>query len=110
MANKNYITRILMYNQYMKAILNNVTIAESNNTVILEGNYYFPKESLNMIFFKKSKTTTHCPWKGKASYYTINVPGLVSEDAAWFYEEPSELARNIKNHVAFWKNVQILED
>lgn len=110
MANESHITRNLMYNQSMKAILNNTIIAESNDTLIVEGNYYFPKESLNMDYFKESKTTTHCPWKGEASYYTVEVPDSVSEDAAWFYREPNELASNIKDHVAFWKKVQVVEN
>ena len=91
----------------MKALWNNKVIAESNNTVIVEGNHYFPHGSIKRSYFKPSDTHTICPWKGTASYYSINVSGKVNKDAAWFYPEISELAKGIKNRVAFWKDVII---
>jgi len=93
----------------MKAIWENQVIAESNNTVVIEGNHYFPHESLNKAFFKPSDLHSTCPWKGKASYYTLEVNGKENNDAAWYYENPSELAKGIKNHVAFWRGVEITE-
>lgn len=91
----------------MKAIWNNKIIAESNNTIVIENNHYFPHDSIHKEFFKPSDTHTVCPWKGRASYYTINVDGKENSDAAWFYPEVSERAKGIKNHVAFWKGVTI---
>ncbi|QCX38326.1 DUF427 domain-containing protein [Aureibaculum algae] len=91
----------------MKAIFNNSIIAESNNTIELEGNHYFPLESLNIQYFKESSHESTCPWKGLASYYDIEVNGKVSKDAGWYYKTPSEAAKQIKNHVAFWKDVNV---
>lgn len=91
----------------MKAIFNETVIAESDETEVVEGNHYFPKESIKEEFFKPSDTHTLCPWKGKASYYNIKVDGEVAEDAAWYYPDPSPAARNIKDHVAFWKDVEV---
>ncbi len=93
----------------MKAIWNGQVIAESNDTIVIEGNHYFPHDSIKQDFFKSSDTHTVCPWKGTASYYTIEVDGETNQDAAWYYPEISELARNIKNHVAFWKGVEVTE-
>lgn len=93
----------------MKALWNNIQIAQSNETVIVEGNHYFPKESLDMSFFKDSSTTSLCPWKGEASYYSLEVNGEINQDAAWFYSKPTELAQNIKDKVAFWKGVQVVD-
>ncbi|MFP4845038.1 DUF427 domain-containing protein [Winogradskyella sp. PE311] len=93
----------------MKAIWNNKIIAESNDTVVIEGNHYFPHESINKEFFISSELHSVCPWKGKASYYTIEVDGKQNPDAAWFYPEVSELAKGIKNRVAFWRGVTIKE-
>ena len=90
-----------------KATWNGKVIAESDKTVNIEGNHYFPPESVNMEFMKESETYTTCHWKGTASYYTINVDGQENEDAAWYYPETSELAKNIKGYVAFWKGVEI---
>lgn len=90
-----------------KAIWNGQVLAESNETVNIEGNAYFPADSINKEFFKESSTNTVCHWKGTASYYTIEVDGKENKDAAWYYPEVSELARAIKGHVAFWKGVQI---
>ncbi len=91
----------------MKAIWNNHVIAESNDTVVVEGNHYFPEDAVNKGYLKSSDTHSVCPWKGKASYYTINVDGKVNEDAAWYYPEPKEAAKQIKSRVAFWRGVTI---
>lgn len=93
----------------MKAIWNNTVIAESKDTVVIENNHYFPADSIKKEYFIDSETKTNCPWKGVASYYTINVKGKENKDAAWFYPETSELARSIKSYVAFWKGVTIEE-
>ena len=91
----------------MKAIWNNQVIAESDETVVVEGNHYFPPSSINKAFFKESSTHTVCPWKGEASYYSLEVAGKENADAAWYYPETSELAKNIKGYVAFWKGVKV---
>jgi uncharacterized protein (DUF427 family) len=93
----------------MKAIWNNKVIAESSDTIVLEGNHYFPPDSIKKDFFKISDTHTVCPWKGRASYYSIVVDGMENIDAAWYYPEVSDSARDIKNHVAFWKGVEVIE-
>ena len=93
----------------MKAIWNNTVIAESDNTVVIENNHYFPAESIKKEFFRSSNTHTTCPWKGQASYYTLEVDGKENPDAAWYYPEPSELAKGIKDSVAFWKGVEVVE-
>lgn len=93
----------------MKAIWNNTILAESNETKVIEGNHYFPPESINEEFFKSSDTHTNCPWKGMASYYTLEVNGKKNVDAAWYYPETSELAKQIIGYVAFWKGVAIEE-
>lgn len=93
----------------MKAIYNGEIIAESNDTIVIEGNHYFPPSSLKKDFFKESGTHSTCPWKGLASYYRIEVNGMTNKDAAWFYPDPSEKAREIKDHVAFWKGVEVTE-
>ncbi len=91
----------------MKATWNGVTLAESNDTIVVEGNHYFPISSIRPEYFHKSSTHTHCPWKGEASYYDIQINGQVNKDAAWYYADPSEAAKQIKDHVAFWKGVQV---
>jgi len=93
----------------MKAIWNNTVIAESNDTVVIEGNHYFPPESLHMEFYKESELHSVCPWKGTASYYTLEVNGETNKDAAWYYPEVSELAKGIKGKIAFWKGVQVID-
>ena len=85
-------------------------IAEAANTVQLEGNDYFPPESVRREFLSDSATTTVCPWKGTARYYTVTVGDQVNPDAAWFYPDPSARAQQIGNHVAFWKGVRIERD
>ena len=91
----------------MKAIWNGQLLAESNETINIEGNHYFPQDSINSDLFKSSETQTVCHWKGAASYYTIEVDGEVNQDAAWYYPDPSNLAAGIKDHVAFWRGVEI---
>ncbi|MBO6605749.1 DUF427 domain-containing protein [Psychroserpens sp.] len=93
----------------MKAIWNDKIIAESDNTIVIENNHYFPPGSIKSEFFKPSETHTSCAWKGQASYYTIEVDGLENKDAAWYYPEVSELAKSIKGYIAFWRGVQITE-
>ncbi|MCU4174807.1 DUF427 domain-containing protein [Carboxylicivirga sp. N1Y90] len=93
----------------MKAIWNNTVIAESKETIIIEGNHYFPPASLNMEYFKPSIKHTNCHWKGQASYYTIIVDKEKNEDAAWFYPDPKELAKHIKGYIAFWRGVEVVE-
>jgi uncharacterized protein (DUF427 family) len=94
----------------MKAIWNGKIIAESNDIVNVEDNSYFPESSVNKEFLKESYTHTTCHWKGIASYYSLVVDGKENPDAAWFYREPSELAKNIKGRIAFWKGVKIVKD
>ncbi|MGM0464140.1 MAG: DUF427 domain-containing protein [Bacteroidota bacterium] len=93
----------------MKAVWNNRVIAESDNTVVVENNHYFPPGSVNSGYLASSETHSTCPWKGEASYYDINVDGRVNKDAAWSYPRPKEAAKEIQEHVAFWKGVEISE-
>jgi uncharacterized protein (DUF427 family) len=93
----------------MKAIWNNVDLAESEQTVVVEGNHYFPPEGINKEYFQESSTHSTCPWKGEASYYNVVVNGQVNKDAAWYYPEPKAAAAEIKNHVAFWRGVKVTE-
>lgn len=92
-----------------KAVWNNTVIAESDDCVIVENNYYFPPGSINQQYFKESDKHTTCPWKGIASYYDIEINGQVNKDAAWYYPMPGEKAHQIKDHVAFWMGVEIIE-
>ena len=91
----------------MKATWHGAVLAESDDTVVIEGNHYFPADSINREYFQESATHTRCPWKGEASYYNVAVDGEVNKDAAWFYPEPKEAATEIKNRVAFWKGVKV---
>jgi uncharacterized protein (DUF427 family) len=91
----------------MKAIWNNQILAESDNTVVVEGNHYFPAEAIKREYFQESNTHTTCPWKGLASYYSLNVDGQQNKDAAWYYPEPKPAADQIRGYVAFWKGVQV---
>jgi uncharacterized protein (DUF427 family) len=93
----------------MRAIWNGKTIAQSDNTVVVEGNHYFPRESIVTEYFVDSDTHSVCPWKGTANYMTIDVDGQRNIDAAWYYAEPKEAAKEIANHVAFWRGVQVVE-
>ena len=91
----------------MKATWNGVTIAESDDTVVVEGNHYFPPASINRDYLEPSDHHSRCPWKGLASYYSVAVNDEVNKDAAWYYPEPSDAASQIKDHVAFWKGVMV---
>lgn len=91
----------------MKAIWNNQVIAESNDTIVVENNHYFPLESVNKTFIQPSDHSTTCPWKGQASYYSLKVNEQENKNAAWYYANPKEAAAKIKDHVAFWKGVKI---
>lgn len=91
----------------MKAIWNGAVIAESEDTVEVEGNHYFPPEAVRHEYLRASDTRTTCPWKGRASYYDLLVDGEVNRDAAWYYPEVSEAARAIEGRVAFWKGVEV---
>ncbi|MBD1393906.1 DUF427 domain-containing protein [Mucilaginibacter glaciei] len=91
----------------MKAIWNDQVIAESDNTIVVENNHYFPKDSISSEFFKQSAKQTTCPWKGLASYYTLEVNGKQNPDAAWYYPAPKAAASQIANYVAFWKGVKV---
>ncbi|WP_328769825.1 DUF427 domain-containing protein [Streptomyces sp. NBC_00286] len=91
----------------LRAVWNNAVIAEADRTVIVEGNHYFPPESLHRQYFTQSRTRSLCFWKGLARYYTVTVDGVVNPDAAWYYPHPSPLARRIKNHVAFWQGITV---
>ena len=91
----------------MKAIWNGATLAESDKTIVVEGNHYFPTDTINKEYLKPSETHTVCGWKGTASYYNVAVDGDVNRDAAWYYPDPKDAARNIKDYVAFWKGVTI---
>jgi len=93
----------------MKAIWKGQLLAESNDTIEIENNHYFPPSSLNMQFFFKSETTSECPWKGTAIYYTIVVNGEENKDAAWYYSRPKQAASEIKSYVAFWHGVEVSE-
>ena len=92
----------------MKAIWNGTVIAESDDIVVVEGNHYFPAASVNRALLAPSTTTTICPWKGTASYYTLKVDGKENRDAVWYYAEPKSAAENIRGRVAFWKGVKVV--
>jgi uncharacterized protein (DUF427 family) len=91
----------------MKAVWKNAVLAESSDTVIVEGNHYFPPEAVNRQYLRPSDTHTSCPWKGLASYYHIEVDGEINKDAAWYYPDPKDAANNIKSYIAFWKGVAV---
>jgi len=91
----------------MKAIWKDTVVAESDKTVVVEGNHYFPPETVKTNYFQQSSTHTTCPWKGEASYYNIVVDGEANKDAAWYYPEPKPAAAEIKGHVAFWRGVKV---
>ncbi|MDH5183241.1 MAG: DUF427 domain-containing protein [Gammaproteobacteria bacterium] len=93
----------------MKALWNGVVIAESNDTVVVEENHYFPISSINNDYFIPGEIHTTCEWKGEASYYSLSVIGKLNVDAAWFYPRPKAAAREIKNRIAFWKGVEITD-
>lgn len=91
----------------MKAIWNNTIIAESNDTIIVENNQYFPPEAVKKEFLTVSDSHSTCPWKGEASYYNIEVEGKINKNAAWYYPQPKDAAKEIKDHIAFWKGVKV---
>ena len=90
-----------------KAIWEGAVLAESNQTIEVEGNQYFPPNAITKEYFKPSATHSVCPWKGTASYYNIEVNGKSNRDAAWFYPEPKPAAGQIKGYIAFWKGVKV---
>lgn len=91
----------------MRATWNGVTLAESDDTVVVEGNHYFPPDSLVREHFTSSDATTICPWKGTASYYDVRAAGETNSEAAWFYPAPKDAAKEIKDRVAFWRGVEV---
>jgi uncharacterized protein (DUF427 family) len=91
----------------MKAIWKGAVLAESDKTVLVEGNHYFPPESVRREYMRESATHTTCSWKGVASYYSIEVGADINQDAAWYYPEPKQAAAQIKDHVAFWRGVEV---
>lgn len=93
----------------MKASWNNTVIAQSDDTVVVEGNHYFPLESVGRDFLGESTTVSFCPWKGTANYYNLHVNGQVNPDAAWYYANPKAAAAQIKGRVAFWKGVTVTD-
>ena len=92
----------------MKAVWNSEIIAESDQTIVVEGNHYFPPESIKEEYFSKTESHTACSWKGKASYYSLDVKGSINPNAAWYYPETKEKAKNIENYIAFWKGVEVM--
>ena len=93
----------------MRAIWNDTVIAESDDTVVVEGNHYFPADSVDRTLMKDSATTSHCPWKGDASYVSLEVDGETNTDAAWFYPQPLDAATQITGRFAFWKGVRVTD-
>ncbi|MDD2876775.1 MAG: DUF427 domain-containing protein [Acidiphilium sp.] len=91
----------------VKAVWNGTTIAESDATIVVEGNHYFPRDAVRSEVLRPSPTTSRCGWKGTANYYSIEIDGTANQDAAWYYAEPLPAAAHIKGRVAFWKNVKI---
>jgi len=92
---------------FVKAVWKGTVLAESDRTEVVENNHYFPPESVKKQYFTASDTHTVCPWKGTASYYTVQVNGDTNADAAWYYPEASDKAKNIEGYVAFWKGVEV---
>ncbi len=92
-----------------KAILNDIVIAESDDTVVVEGNHYFPSSSVKGEYLQDSPTSSVCPWKGTAAYKTVVVDGASATDGAWYYPQPKDAASEIKDHFAFWNGVQVVE-
>ena len=95
------------FDRMPKAIWNDEVIAESDDTVVVEGNYYFPRASLREDLLLPSETHTVCPWKGTASYFSLEVDGQVNQDAVWYYPEPKDAAKEITDRVAFWRGVTV---
>ncbi|MGH7783074.1 MAG: DUF427 domain-containing protein [Candidatus Binatia bacterium] len=93
----------------MKAVWQDVVLAESDQTIIVEGNHYFPPQSIHKEYFDPSETRTTCPWKGTASYYHIRAGNQSNADAAWYYPEPKDAAKSIKGYIAFWRGVKVVD-
>lgn len=93
-----------------KAIWKGQVLAESDETIIVEGNHYFPPSAIKQEHFAPSQSQTVCPWKGTASYYTVVVDGEENPDAAWYYPDPSDAAASIKGYVAFWRGVEVVNE
>ena len=93
----------------MRAVVNGTVIAQSDQTIVLEGNHYFPPESLYKDYFQKSETRTTCPWKGEASYYDVVIGANRVKDAGWYYPETSDKAKEIEGYVAFWNGVEVID-
>ena len=93
----------------MKATWQDTVPAESDRTIVVEGNHYFPPDAIKKEFFRASDTHSTCPWKGLASYYHVQVGEQTNQDAAWYYPEPKEAANSIKSYVAFWRGVKVGE-
>jgi uncharacterized protein (DUF427 family) len=91
----------------VRAVWNGIVLAESDETKVVEGNHYFPPESINREYVRQSQYHTVCPWKGQASYYDVEVDGQTNRNAAWYYPTPSDAARQIRDHVAFWNGVKV---
>jgi uncharacterized protein (DUF427 family) len=91
----------------VRASWNSVVLANSDRTILVEGNQYFPTEDVAMGLLESSEASTHCPWKGDASYYSVIADGERNEDAAWYYPEPHDAAKEIKGYIAFWKGVEV---
>ncbi|MFQ5612060.1 MAG: DUF427 domain-containing protein [Anaerolineae bacterium] len=91
-----------------KAIWNGAVLAESDETIVVEGNHYFPPDSINREYFRQNERHTVCPWKGTASYYDVEVDGKVNRSAAWYYPSPKSAAKNIKGYIAFWNGVKVV--
>jgi uncharacterized protein (DUF427 family) len=94
----------------MQAIWNGAVIAESDETIVVEGNHYFPRESIDESYFVSSENHTVCPWKGTASYFHVEVDGKRNPNAAWFYPTPKQAASEIADYVAFWHGVEVREE
>ena len=91
----------------MRATWNGATIAESDDTIVIEGNHYFPRDAIRQEYFQPSNTHPICPWKGEASYFNVVVNGDTNKDAAWYYPDPKPAAQEIKDYVAFWRGVKV---
>jgi uncharacterized protein (DUF427 family) len=92
----------------LKAVWNGVTVAESDDTVVVEGNHYFPPDSVTSEYLVASEHTSECPWKGTASYHSVAAEGETAENGAWFYPEPKKEAENLRDHFAFWNGVEVV--
>jgi uncharacterized protein (DUF427 family) len=103
------LTSLKQKGKKMKAIWHGTVIAESDDTILIEGNHYFPFDSINQAYFTDSTHTSTCGWKGLANYYTINVNGKINENAAWVYKTPKTAAIEIKGYIAFWQGITVTE-